>query len=105
MRLLSFNINAQRIEKDPKCDFTCLVAGTRNYLKAYFTFSSEWQDCEKVAVFWRGNDEYAVRLENNMCYIPNEVLMGATFKVSVIGQNEKYRITTNRILVRQEVSR
>ena len=105
MRLLNFNVNAQQIVKDPLCDFTGIVAGTRNYLKAYFTFSSEWQGCIKVASFWRGSKEYAVKIENNMCDIPYEALTGSTFQLSVTGQNENYRITTNRILIRQEVSR
>jgi hypothetical protein len=82
------------------------VAGTKNYLRAKFTFSSEWRDCVKVASFWRGEKEYAVLLNSDgTCDIPPEVLPGATFRVSVIGQKQDYRITTNKIVVRQEVSR
>lgn len=102
MRTLSFNIRSQQITKDPQCNFTGLVAGTRNYLEACFSFSPEWQDCILVASFWRGNKEYAVRIQDNKCDIPFEVLTGRAFSVSVTGQRGDYRITTNRVYVRQE---
>jgi hypothetical protein len=105
MRTLKFNVDVQRIQKDPDCDFTNIVAGTQNYLQAYFTFSPEWHDCVLVASFWRGEKEHAVLIEDGKCEIPPEVLVGRTFGLSVIGQREDYCITTNRIKVRQEVSR
>ena len=105
MRLLKFNVNAQRIQKDPDCDFDNLVAGTEGYLRAQFTFSQEWQDCLIVASFWRGKNEHAVLVENGECEIPPEALVGATFHISLIGQRGDYQITTNKTIVRQEVSR
>lgn len=105
MRLLMFNVDSQHITKDPDCDFAGLVAGTRNYLKAYFSFSQEWDGCDLVASFWRGSKEHAVRIVNGACEIPPEALVGRTFKVSVTGQKGDYRITTNRTLVCQEVNR
>ena len=105
MRLLKFNIDAQRIQKDPNCDFSNIVAGTKGYLRAQFTFSPEWQDCLIVASFWRGKSEHAVIVENGECMIPDEVLSGPTFRVSLIGQRGDYQITTNKEIVRQEVSR
>lgn len=105
MRSLKFVVNAQQISKDPECDFSGLVAGTKNYLKAYFTFSEEWKECKLAVSFWRGRKEYAYSLENGSCIIPPEVLTGATFSISVTGQKGNYRITTNRVTVRQEVSR
>lgn len=105
MRVLEFIVDAQHICKDPNCDFTNIVAGSKNYLHAHFTFSPEWDDCIKVASFWRGGKEHARLLENNMCDIPPEALTGRTFSVSVIGQKGDYLITTDRTIVRQEVSR
>ena len=106
MRLLTFNVDSQHICKDPNCDFTNIVAGTNSYLRAKFTFSDEWRDCVKVASFWRGEKEQAVLLNSDgTCDIPHQVLSGASFRVSVIGQKQNYRITTNRIVVRQEVFR
>ena len=105
MRVLMFNVDSQHITKDPTCDFTGLVAGTRNYLRAHFSFSQEWDDCMLVASFWRGNKEYATHITGGFCEIPPEALTGRTFKVSVTGQRGDYRITTNRTLVCQEVNR
>lgn len=105
MRLLMFNVDSQHITRDPECDFTGLVAGTRNYLKACFSFSQEWDGCVLVASFWRGGREHAVRIIDGACEIPPEVLSGMTFSVSVTGQKGDYRITTNRVTVRQEVNR
>lgn len=105
MRVLNFNVNAQQIHKDPDCDFSNIVAGSKNYLTAHFTFSPEWQDCILVASFWRGGKEYAALIQDGVCDIPPEALVGRTFGLSVIGQREDYRIATNRIIVRQEVSR
>lgn len=105
MRLLEFNVSSQCIHKDPNCDFNNLVAGTKNYLRAKFTFSDEWDGCTKAVSFWRGEKEHAVLLTGDTCDIPPEVLTGATFRVSVTGQHDDYLLTTNKILVRQEVSR
>lgn len=103
MRTLDFIVNAQLLSKNPECNFEHVVSGTSGYLTAHFTFSSEWDDCVKCASFWRGGKEYAVLLRNDMCSIPPEVLTGATFKVCVVGQCENYRITTNRVVIRQVV--
>lgn len=70
MRLLKFNVNTQHIQKDPSCNFTGIVAGTQDYLKAHFTFSPEWQDCIIVASFWRDKEDHAVFVENGECMIP-----------------------------------
>lgn len=105
MRLLKFNVHAQHIQKDPECDFNGIVAGTSGYLRAQFALSSEWQNCTVVASFWRGSKEYAALLENGECMIPTEALKGHTFRVSLTGQRDNYRITTDKVLVRQEVSR
>lgn len=103
MRLLMFNVDSQHISRDPTCDFSGLVAGTRNYLRASFSFSEEWDNCKLVASFWRGDKEYAAHIVDGVCDIPDEVLVGMTFHVSVTGQRGGYRITTNRVSVRQEV--
>lgn len=105
MRLLKFNVNAQIIQKDPGCNFEHIVAGTRDYLVAQFTFSPEWQDCILVASFWRGEHEHAALIQDGQCVIPADALVGRTFRVSVTGQRGDCRITTNSIPVRQEVSR
>lgn len=106
MRLLKFNVNSQRISKDPECDFSNLVSGTSGYVRAKFNFSSEWDGYNKTARFFRGHNEHTVPLDsNNECYIPTEVLTGQSFRVGVIMRRGTSRIPTNQINVRQEVSR
>ena len=103
MRLLRFNVNAQRITKDPNCDFTNIIPGTSGYLRAHFTFSPKWDNCTKVAQFWRGDQEYASLIENGECDIDPAALVGNTFRVSVIGQRKNFRLTTDKVMVRQGV--
>lgn len=97
MRILDFVVSKQKLEKDPRCDFSGVASGTRGYLYARFRFSDDWNGCKKVAVFsCRGNDE-PVAVVNGMCEIPAAALVGNTVKVRVVGQKSDYRITTNEV--------
>ena len=68
-----------------------VVADSQDYLKAKFTFSEDWDDVIKIALFVR--DETRIREaldENNTCTIPYQVLAGeGKFEVSVIGNNQE----------------
>lgn len=104
MRTLKFVVNGQTIKKQTDCDFSGLVAGSIGYLRAAFTFSSEWNDCRKAASFWLGDQEHGRLLdENDSCMIPEEALTGEMFKVSVTGVKPDYKIKTTKTKVRQEV--
>ena len=105
MRKLEFNVDRQRITKNSNCDFSGIVAGSQNYLKAKFYFSPEWEQCEtKIARFWNNGEEHAVFVAaDNTCMIPNEALTSDNFSVSVIGVNTSYRIGPNKSKVKQEV--
>lgn len=105
MRSLMFKVKGQKITKDPECNFEGLVAGTKGYLKAVFTFSEEWDDCILVASFRRGIHEHGALIKNNECEIPPEVLNTTAFSVAVIGKRGDYQITTNKVFVRQEANR
>ena len=104
MRSLQFIVDGQRIRKDPKCDFSNIVAGSVGYLKAIFCFSTEWDGCKKAASFWLDDREYSVLLDNdNACIIPKETLTDERFYVSVTGAKPGYKIKTSRTKVIQEV--
>ena len=106
MRTLEFIVEQQQLTKDPTCDFTHIVAGSKNYLRAHFTFSDDWDGCLKAASFWRGGEEHAVLLDDEgRCMIPPEALVGATFAVTVLGKKGSLELPTNRVTVRQEVLR
>ena len=102
MRNLKFKIKAQQITRDPTCDFTKIVAGSKGYLKAVFEFSSEWSGCKKAAGFWCLGKELAMAVIDNECMIPEEALLWENFQVAVVGEREGYRITTNKISIEQE---
>lgn len=102
MRTLKFIITAQSIQKDPDCDFSGIVSGTKGYLYAQFSFSEEWEGCRMAAVFSSLGKEYPRPVTEGKCVIPAEALTWDNFGVRVVGQRENYRITTNEIKIRQE---
>lgn len=105
MRTLKFAVNAQKITPDPNCDFSGIVPGTAGYLKAHFTFSSEWAGMVKVAEF-RSHlyDEPVVPVPiiNNECMVPSEVTGGKAWYIKVIGKRGNVLIPTGNCRVRQE---
>lgn len=105
-RILEFNVEKQRLMRKRDCDFSGLVAGSIGYLKAKFNFSEEWDGCVKIAKFETAErKEHPVKLnEDNTCDIPAEVLTGNQFYVSVLGGKSGYKISTNDIRVKQEVT-
>lgn len=103
MRTLIFDVHRQKLEQNPECDFEHIVAGSKNYLKAYFNLPEDWQNCPVAASFWRGKEENAVILKENSCDVPEEVLEYPTFRVSLTCMKGKQQIPTNKLLIRQEV--
>lgn len=104
MRELKFNVSGQHIRPDPACDFSGIVPGSKGYLKATFTFDSEWAGCEKIAEFRKYDVEKctSVRLTGNSCTIPEEELANRCFYVNAVGIKPGYRIKTNREKVEQD---
>lgn len=104
MRELKFNVSGQHIRPDPACDFSGIVPGSKGYLKATFTFDSEWAGCEKIAEFRKYDVEKctSVRLTGNSCMIPEEELANRCFYVNAVGIKPGYRIKTNREKVEQD---
>lgn len=105
MRFLEFKADKQLLQKSEGCDFSNLAPGSSGLLAAKFEFSpEEWDDCIKVASFSHNGCEHATLLEDDWCIIPAEALTGDKFQVSVMGgRTDGYRITTNKVTVRQGV--
>lgn len=104
MRTLKFIVDGQIVKLDPNCDFSNLVPGTSEYLKAEFSFSPEWDGRVKVAAFWSVlGKEYPPQLlkDGRECIIPEEALKRRKFKVQVIGKKDGSKLTTNRVEVNQ----
>lgn len=105
MRTLRFNVNGQIIQQDPSCDFSGLVPGTVGYLLAEFTFSEEWSGCTKVAAFYSPmGKEYPpqILVDGRSCVIPMEALARQTFTVQVVGKKKDFKMTTNKVAVKQD---
>lgn len=103
MRVLRFIVNGQKLQKDPECDFSGLVAGSSKWLQAEFVFSPEWDVRQKAASFYSQFQEYPVMLDgNNKCMIPDEAVAIGTFYVSVTGKDGNSMIPTNMYAVYQE---
>ena len=89
--ILLFNIDNQRIIT---ANSRYVVADSREYLRARFVFSGDWDGCTKTAIFAGKDGTYEVLLTNDECTVPHEVLTGR-FGVSVFGINGNTRITTD----------
>ncbi len=102
MRVLDFDVNRQIISKSPSCDFSGLVAGSSGYLRARFNFSRDWSSYLKVAKFVGHDGHEELRpILGNTCEIPGEVLLGGSFKVTVIGKCGDDKLPCNTITVIQ----
>ena len=104
MRTLKFIVNAQKISPDPNCDFSGIVPGTAGYLKAQFSFSTEWSGLVKVAEFrkYTCDDSVSVPIINGECMVPTEVTGGKAWYIKVIGKRRDVIIPTENCKVRQE---
>ena len=76
---LEFKVTGQNIEVE---EHDKVVADSKNYLKAHFTFSNEWQGI-KTAIFKKGLTVLNVILDNDECFVPWEVIKPGKFGVSV----------------------
>lgn len=76
---LEFLVKQQHIVR---MDSQKVVADSRNYLFAHFSFSDDWIGI-KTAVFRKDNQSYEVILEEDVCLVPWEVLTEGTLSVSV----------------------
>ena len=93
---LTFSVQNQIITRTD--DFKP-VAKSQNYLRASFTFSDDWGDDDKIAIFHVGNDNYEMILDSeNECLVPWEALVVArNIYVSVYSGD---RITASEALVK-----
>lgn len=104
MRILSFNVKNQIIERDQSCDFSGLVAETSGYLDAKFSFSADWDGCTKVVGFYAKNGkefEPCVLSKENICHIPDEAVAYHEFFIKIYGKKNGCVITTRPVAIKQ----
>ena len=90
---LNFRVSKQIITRK---DNENVVADSKNYLYAAFSFSEEWTGT-KTAIFKSGDDAYCVMLQEDRCLIPWEVIKPRWFSVSVFCGD---LVTSNKVAVR-----
>ena len=74
-----------------------VVADSRGYLTARFSFGEAWRGLTKTAVFLGADGRtYHVLLTDDACEVPPQVLRPTQFFVSVFGGD---RLTTDRVAV------
>ena len=104
MRILRFCVDGQKLQRDPESDFTGIIRGSKGYLQCSFSLSKEWANCKIAASFWRFDEEIdAAPVSGGNCTIPDSVRDYREFEISLVGDREGYRITTNRVKIEQEV--
>lgn len=95
---LRFNVESQHITRT---DRNIVVAKSQNYLKAKFDFSPDWAGKTKTAVFNNNGHVYNVILDNDECFVAEEVIRQPGFTVSVFGGD---LITADVVMIRVEAS-
>lgn len=95
MRNLNFKVTGQKLSKEG--DFENIVVGSKGYLKACFTFDSEWRGFAKVAVFKSNtSDEVPAKINaEGWCLVPDAVTDGAYISVKVLGKSKTVPLMTS----------
>lgn len=100
MRTLEFTVTGQRLRRASGCSFNHIIMGSKNYLKAHFTFDNSWAG-KAVAVF-NGKEYFALDGQGNVD-IPDSVTSDKLFTVKIIGVGRKNEfVPTNTVTIRQE---
>lgn len=95
--IYNLNVLHDRISLD---ESKSAVSGNVNYYKCAFTFSDEWENLKKVAVFMCKEKTYTAIIEDSLCYIPEEVLKNpSSLSIGVYGTDlsgeDTFRISTD----------
>ena len=98
MGQLKLNVKNQIISRT---DNFRVVADSRNYLYADFTFTEEWENEQITAIFTRGNEAYNAIVDNGTCLVPWEVIKAPSFYISVFCDN---LVTANIVKIDVEKS-
>lgn len=104
MRKLEFKIEGQVLKKDPDCDFSMIVRGSRGYLQCSFSFDENWNGCTKVVHFYTDDGKSTfIKLVGDTCMVPDDVLDNAVISLNAIGvdSTRDYKITSTMEDIKQ----
>lgn len=87
---IKINIDAQHLTLSSNK----IVSGTNNFVECSFTFSADWAELEKWALFKRGKNTYEMYIEDNKCVIPSQCISEqGEIIMSVVGRSDGKNIT------------
>ena len=87
---IKINIDAQHLTLSSNK----IVSGTNNFVECSFTFSADWGELEKWALFKREHNTYEMYIEDNKCVIPSQCISAqGEIIMSVIGRSDGKNIT------------
>lgn len=105
MRTLEFILDKQILRKDPKCDYRNLILGTKGYLSFHFSFSKDWDGCNKAIQFLDKNDHEIDAFlldDSDSITIPDEIAALQAISFRVHGVKNGYLIISSVITVYQK---
>lgn len=107
--MIQIQVNSQELERIDDGD---VVRQSIQYLQCKFTFSSDWDDVSKKALFWKCDETtvYDADINNDgIAQVPDNVANENPFYISVVGvrmngDTEVKRITTNKVKVKNKTA-
>lgn len=104
MRTLKFMVDGQILIKDPSCDFSNLVPGSKDCVGVEVSFSSDWNGYTKAVEFTSAlGKQFPPRIlvGGRSCMVPAEALARRVFKVRIVGKKGDGKMMTNKVEVKQ----
>lgn len=88
---IEFEIDQQRLTRTSDA---YLIEGSKNFVECIFSFSSDWAELDKWALFKRDNNTYEIFIEDNKCLVPTQCTSTeGEFTISVVGRKNAENIT------------
>lgn len=88
---IEFEIDGMRLTRTSDA---YLIEGSENFIECVFTFSSDWDELDKWALFKRDNNTYEIFIANNKCLVPIQCTSTeGEFTISVVGRKNAENIT------------
>lgn len=88
---IEFEIDQQRLTRTSDA---YLIEGSKNFVECVFSFSSDWNELDKWALFKRDNNTYEIFIANNKCLVPIQCTSTeGEFTISVVGRKNAENVT------------
>ena len=88
---IEFEIDGMRLTRTSDA---YVIEGSKNFVECVFSFSSDWNELDKWALFKRNNNTYEIFIENNKCLVPIQCTSAeGEFTISVVGRKNAKNVT------------